>query len=115
MKNFKNIISNLKERVKKKVLNFDLYAQPMNLTYKKNINFITSYGIIFSILTIFFTIMIMLDVFFSDDNLISRYTKIDHTYNSNLKIDLVNELFVFFSVYGEKKVFCIKIRMLMII
>ena len=99
-----NIIKKLKEKGKEKILNFDIYSQPINLTYKQNINFITSYGIIFSILTIFITIIIMLDVFFSEDNLISRYTKIDHTYNSNLKIDLVNELFIFFSIYGEDNV-----------
>lgn len=87
-----------------KLLEFDIYSQPLNLTYKKRSHFKTGYGIFFSLITFVMCIVIIVDslVFHKPKNT-CQFKDVDDTVIDNYKIDLKSELFMFFAVFDKEK------------
>jgi hypothetical protein len=93
------------DKIKEKILAFDIYAQPLNLTYQKKSSFKSSYGIFFSFLTLLFCVIIIVDsvVFYKPKNT-CQYSQIDDSVQTNYEINLENQFFLFFAVFDKSKV-----------
>jgi hypothetical protein len=92
------------QKLVNKLLEFDIYSQPLNLTYKKRAHFKTGYGIFFSLITFGMCIVIIVDslVFHKPKNT-CQFKDIDDTVVDNYQINLNSELFMFYAVFDKEK------------
>src|SRR5688572_9782189 len=90
------------ESLKEKFFSFDLYAQPLNLTYDTKTSFKTTYGLIFSLLTFAICAFLIIDnvVFFQPKNM-CYYSQMDDNVISTYNLDTVNEFFMFYAIFDK--------------
>lgn len=97
--------TSLTKNILNRILSFDIYSQPLNLTYKSKTYFKTPYGIFFSLLTIaIFTLIIVENVIFFRPNKSCQYKQMEESIFSLYKIDLNTEFFLIYSIYNKETV-----------
>lgn len=93
------------EKFLDKLLELDIYAEPMNLTYQKKSDYKSNYGAMFSIFTIIlFSIILVDNVVFYKPKHSCQYSQAAYLKTPNYTINLVEDFFLFFAVFNRSNV-----------